>query len=234
MKKAYIFLTVFILTFFASCGTGETTGSADVTGTPVPNVTEIPSQTPAINSDHSDKASSENSETLPSEYSEDENSAEDDEENFKKALNGFLTAELGQYLAPLEHCIPFTILVDLDDEDKENVKVYGIFWVQDYRLNGNVLETVSGGCFPGVVKGKKTNGIWKFTEMERVVSGAGNAESAKEIFGARYDAYSMLISDDTVRKTVRTEAVKEYVKANGLNVTAYKDYGNDPVVISED
>jgi hypothetical protein len=231
MNKAYIFLTVFILIFLGSCGTAKNTGSGDVAETPVSTVTEIPGQTPAINPDPSDGASRENSETLPSEYSEDENSAEDDEENFKKALNGFLTAELGQYFAPLEHCIPFTILVDLDDEDKENVKVYGIFWVQDYKLNGTVLENVSGGCFPGVVKGKKTDGIWKFTEMERVVSGAGNAESAKEIFGARYDAYSMLISDDTVKENVRKEAVKEYVKANGLNVTAYKFYGSDPVLL---
>ncbi|MCR5584233.1 MAG: hypothetical protein K6F63_02210 [Lachnospiraceae bacterium] len=226
MKQAYIFFTAVFFMLLAACGdekskepaqkaeTPTPSFTASVTVTATPTATVAPTSTPTV---------------APTEAPADIPEVAEDEENFEKALNDFLIAELGQYFAPLEHCIPFTILVDLDDVDKENVKIYGIFWVQDYKLNGTVLENVSGGCFPGVVKGKKTDGVWEFTEIERVASGSGNAESAKKIFGDRYEAYSMVISNDNVRTMLRTEAVKKYVKANDLNVTAYKDYGCDPI-----
>ncbi len=227
MKKAYIILTTFILLGFSACGEQK----SDIAYTPTPSAaptltaTLSPTATPTA-------VATVTPVTIPTETPSELPGA-DKEESFEKAINAFLTEELGQYFAPLEHCIPYTILVDLDDRDKDNVKVYGIFWVQDYRLNGTVLENVSGGSFPGVIKGKETDGKWEFTEMERVAQGSGNAESAKKIFGDRYEVYTQLISDDDVRATFRMEAIKDYVKANDLNVTAYRDYGCDPVEIAQ-
>ena len=227
MKKAYIFLTAFILLGVSACGEqkGDISHAATPSAITTPAATLSPTATPTV-------AATVTPVMVPTEIPAELPGTAEEEKSFEKALNAYLTAELGQYFAPLEHCIPFTILVDLDDRDKDNVKVYGIFWVQDYRLNGTVLENVSGGSFPGVIKGKETDGIWEFTGMERVVQGSGNAESAKKIFGDRYDVYTRLISDDDVRATFRTEAIKNYVKANDLNVTAYKDYGCDPIEIA--
>ena len=66
-----------------------------------------------------------------------------------------------------------------------------------------------------------------------VVEDGGNFESsAKEIFGDKYDQFMAAESDQEAREALRKHIIETYVKANGLEVTKYQDYGWDPVELS--
>ena len=61
----------------------------------------------------------------------------------------------------------------------------------------------------------------KLAEMEKRVEGIIEGDKRDSVFD----------DDDKAKKEVRTKAIAEYVKANGLKVTQYHDYGWDPVAL---
>ena len=135
-----------------------------------------------------------------------------------------------------EVCIPCVQIVAEEMEDPEDNRVYGIFSVWNYNLNGDILECVSGGSYPGVihVKYDLDSGNYEFTKAEIVEDGSDYTESAKKIFGEHYDDFEKLSADDKANEQTRAQIIANYVAANDLNITAYQDYGWDPVTLPEE
>ena len=67
-----------------------------------------------------------------------------------------------------------------------------------------------------------------------VGDGSQYMPTAKKIFGERYDEFQRIAGDEEGREKVRAQIIADYVSANGLAVTAYQDFGWDPVPLSED
>ena len=70
--------------------------------------------------------------------------------------------------------------------------------------------------------------------MDVVNDGTDFDESAKKIFGDNYDAFTKDGSDEKLREKTRAQIIANYVAANNLNITAYQDYGWDPVTLPEE
>ena len=70
---------------------------------------------------------------------------------------------------------------------------------------------------------------YKVESFDQVGDGSNYEPTAKKIFGDKYDAFVKADGDDEARNALRTETIKNYVEANGLEVTQYQDYGWDPV-----
>ena len=60
------------------------------------------------------------------------------------------------------------------------------------------------------------------------------AESAKKIFGDHYNEFEKLSADDKASEQTRAQIIANYVAANNLKITAYQDYGWDPVTLPEE
>jgi hypothetical protein len=121
---------------------------------------------------------------------------------------------------------------DDDDADDNEVDVYGVFWVNNYVIEGDTLKCVSGGAHPGKMQLVPQGDVYVVTEFERVEDGSDSESSARDIFEERYDDFSKVNSDSDTREKVRAETIANYVKANGLSVTKYQDEGWDPVELS--
>jgi hypothetical protein len=67
-----------------------------------------------------------------------------------------------------------------------------------------------------------------------VADGSDYTPSAKKIFGDHYDDFVKLNSDQEKREEIRAQIIANYVAANNLNITCYKDYGWDPVTLPEE
>ena len=146
------------------------------------------------------------------------------------AICDYLINEIASNYDAADVTIPYMKVVDTDDSDPDDTKVWGDFWVINYDLNGDVLEMASGGNYPGLMHLKKnSDGSCVVTEFEQVADGSDFIPSAKKIFGDRYDDFIKAQSDDKAMEEIRAEYIRGYVEANGLNITAYKDYGWDPV-----
>ncbi len=134
---------------------------------------------------------------------------------------------IGPQYAEAEISIPTVQVIAVDDSADDEVLVYGNFWVENYNVNGETLECVSGGNHPGVMHVSKAD--YTVTAFDQVADGADFDSSAKEIFGDNYDAFMKVYSDSDARAELRKNTVANYVKLNGLDVKYFQDYGWDPV-----
>ena len=63
--------------------------------------------------------------------------------------------------------------------------------------------------------------------------GAGNMESAKRIFGDKYDAFWEVNSNQEKREDIRLHFVSDYVKKHNLSAKMMQDYGWPAVALPE-
>jgi len=152
----------------------------------------------------------------------------DKEMSVLTAVDNYLTDSIGKNYAQGELCIPYAFIVDIDSTDATDTKVYGDFWVFNYKVVGDTLKTVSGGNHPGLMH-INTLDSCKVIAFDAVADGAQNMESAKKIFGDKYDAYQTIQSADDRRAQERANITAAYVMEKDLPVTMYQDYGWPPV-----
>ena len=133
--------------------------------------------------------------------------------------------ECGSKYLEGQYCIPFQTVVAVDERNDEDILVWGDFWVFNYNLAGDTLETVSGGSHPGLMHIKQTDTGFEVTAFDQVEDGSRYMPSAKRIFGDKYDAFQAINSDEIRREKHRAEVLAHYVKKHEIPATKYKDYG---------
>ena len=156
-----------------------------------------------------------------------------DAELCNAAMEDYLVNAIGKNYAEAEHCIPCPFIISTDDGNKDDVLVWGDFWVFNYDIAGDTLKTKSGGNHPGLMHLKKTDNGFEVTNFEEVEDGAGNLESAKRIFGEHFDAFWEINSNAEKRENMRLQLVADYVKKHNLPVKMLQDYGWPAVALPE-
>ena len=127
--------------------------------------------------------------------------------------------------------IPSPEVLYTDDTDPEKVRVWGDFWMFSYSLEGDVLMNESGGANPGLLYLEKNGDSYQVTDFDAVGDGAQYNEDVERICSEAPEEAGDLVAAYTGEydETVRKEFIRMYAEANGLSVTAYQDFGWDPV-----
>ena len=154
-------------------------------------------------------------------------------EQFYYVVYKYVIDEFGKGYEKSDVSIPCILEAYVDESNKDDILFYGDFWVFNYDLEGDTLMNKSGGSYPGVMHLKNTEDGYAVTKVDVVEDGSRWDKSAKEIFGKHYDECMKLISDDKLREQTRAQIIANYVAANNLSITQYKDYGWDPVKLPE-
>lgn len=115
----------------------------------------------------------------------------------------------------------------------EDIRIWGDFWIENYNQVGDTLKTVSGGSHPGCMHVKKAEDGFEVTSFDAVGDGSQFDPTAKAIFGDRYQALIDLWADEDAKQSARSQSIRDYAKANDLNVSYYQDYGWPAVKIEE-
>lgn len=149
---------------------------------------------------------------------------------YLSAIEDYLVSEIGASYSKGDVCIPYYEVVYTDETDTTDIRVWGDWWVDNYNIAGDTLITVSGGNHPGLFHVRKEGTRFEVIAFDQVEDGAGNAESAKRIFGEHYDEYKGGDSCGLLDE-IRYETIARYVKEHSLNVTLCKDYGWPAVVL---
>ena len=249
MKKSGFILIILTIIMLTGCGNSEP--AADASGS-------IPEETTETQMDESpaDEDSSDTNDLLiasEAESTEPETTAEENDisvqteaeitlphyeypgpEQFYYVLYKYITDTLSADYDKADVSIPSPVIVAEDYSNPDDIRVWGDFWIMNYDLKGNILEMVSGGSYPGVIHLKQGEAGYEVTGMEVVEDGSNFIESAKEIFGEHYDAFMEINADSEEKERIRAQIIANYVAANDLEITAYKDYGWDPVPLPEE
>lgn len=138
---------------------------------------------------------------------------------------------ISQYYEKADVSIPYGRIISVDDSNPKDILVKGAFYLDNFNLNEDVLECVSGGSYPGCVHLSDEGGYYVTTGFDPVEDGSRFDSSAKEIFGDDYDAFMDIYSDADAVSQIRKDVITSYIKGYQLKIKAYKDYGWDPVVI---
>ena len=146
-------------------------------------------------------------------------------ESYLMTIDRYMTDEIGKQYAQGEVCIPCVSVVDVDESDPGDVKVWGDFWVFNYNLSGDTLKTVSGGDHPGLMHLRKIDKGYEVLSFDQVVDGAGNLESAKNIFGQKYDEFHAINSNAKKREALRARVIADYVESHNIPAKVFQDYG---------
>ena len=152
-------------------------------------------------------------------------------ELFYTVMYRYIIDEFGKHYDPADVGIPCPIIVAEDYSDENDMKVWGIFQYYNYILNGDTLECVSGGSYPGCMHLTDTEEGYEVTGFDAVGDGSDHDPSARKIFGEHYDEFIKKSADDKECERIRAQIIADYVAANDLSITEYKDYGWDPVVL---
>ena len=139
----------------------------------------------------------------------------------------YMAETVGKSYESGEISIPTVMIVHEDFTPEDEVLVYGDFWVENYNVNGDTLECVSGGNHPGVMHVSKADST--VTAFDEVADGGDFEPSAKELFGEHYDDFMKVYGDSDARSELRKITVSDYVNLNGLDIKYYHDEGWDPV-----
>ena len=154
-----------------------------------------------------------------------------DAEACNVVIEDYLVNVIGKNYGEAEYCIPCPIVICTDDGNKDDILVWGDFWVFNYNQSGDTLKTVSGGDHPGLVHLKKTDNGFEITSFDAVEDGAGNMESAKKIFGENFDAFWEINSNDGKREDIRQRFIVDYVRERRISVKFLQDYGRPTVTL---
>ena len=153
------------------------------------------------------------------------------EDPVEGAVYEYMATEIAKQYEPEEGVvsIPAVYIIDRVDNEDGSVDVIGEFEIYNYTVEGDTLKMQSGGSHPGKMHLVKDGDYYKVESFEQVGDGSEFEPTAKKIFGDKYDEFMKVSSDDETMNAARTEAVANYVKATGLEVTKYQDEGWDPV-----
>ena len=153
------------------------------------------------------------------------------EDPVEGAVYEYLATEVAKEYEPTEDMIsiPVVDIIDKVENEDGTVDVAGAFEIFNYTVEGNTLMTQSGGSHPGKMHLVPDGDYYKVESFDVCADGSEFDASAKELFGDSYDAFMKVYSDDETMPALRTEAIKNYVQATGMDITQYQDFGWDPV-----
>ena len=149
------------------------------------------------------------------------------------AITQYLIVEYKGFYPACDVSIPCPLIVDKDETNPDDVLVWGDFWLENYKLQGDTLVEESGGSYPGLMHLKSSDNGYEVTSFEVVADGSDYDESCKEIFGDKVDKLVELNGNEEEKASTRGEIISSYVKSHSLDITKYQLSGSDPVELPQ-
>lgn len=145
--------------------------------------------------------------------------------DYYDALNRYLAEQIAGHYEQGEYTVPLYDVVAVGGEDSTDIRIWGDFWVYNYKQEGDTLKCVSGGSHPGLIHICQRGGHFYVSQFDQVEDGSNFLPTAKRIFGEYLEAFQIHHSDAENREVERREVLKAFVRDHGLSTTMYQDYG---------
>ncbi|WP_406544763.1 hypothetical protein [Pseudobutyrivibrio sp.] len=220
MKKRIAFvLSLLILSLSVlGCGAKETAAPAtdtpdgDVNGSAVEDVAEEPAENASV------------SLPLPAyKYTGDE--------EYLAEISDYLIDYFGKEagLDDLDVLIPYSIIVQTDENSEDDIVVYGSFNIDGYTLRNTTLCSGPGARSYGIFHISKADGNVTITDGQLSQTYYDMQDMFSPIDGM-LDKINAL-SDEDIEKA-RVQSIEEYVTSNNLGITQWQDFGRAPEAIA--
>ena len=141
------------------------------------------------------------------------------------AVERYLTERIAGYYAKGEYSVPVYQEVAVDASDSTDIRIWGDFWVYNYKQEGDTLKCVSGGSHPGLMHVCQMGENFYVSNFKQVEDGSRFLPSAKRIFGEYFETFQIHHSDSDEHESLRYDVLRAFVRDHKLSATKYQDYG---------
>ena len=145
--------------------------------------------------------------------------------SYYEAIERYLTERIAAYYAKGEYSVPVYQEVAVNDGDSTDIRIWGDFWVYNYKQEGDTLKCVSGGSHPGLMHVCQIGDYYYVSDFEQVEDGSGFLPSAKRIFGEYFETFQIHHSDGDEHESLRHDVLRAFVRDHGMSAAKYQDYG---------
>ena len=145
--------------------------------------------------------------------------------DYYAAVERYLAEQIASQYALGEYSVPVYQEVAVDDSDSTDIRIWGDFWVYNYKQEGDTLKCVSGGSHPGLMHICQMGEYFYVSAFEQAEDGSRFLPSAKRIFGEYFEAFQIHHSDGDEHESLRHDVLRAFVRDRKLSATKYQDYG---------
>ena len=145
--------------------------------------------------------------------------------SYYAAIDRYLAQQIAGHYAPGEYSVPVYQEVAVNGEDSTDIRIWGDFWVYNFKQVGDTLKCVSGGSHPGLMHVRQMGDFFYVSDFEQTEDGARFLPSAKKIFGEYYETFQIHHSDGDEHEMLRHDVLRAFVRDHSLTATMYQDYG---------
>ena len=145
--------------------------------------------------------------------------------DYYAAVERYLAEQIAGHYAKGEYSVPVYQEVAVDASDSTDIRIWGDFWVYNYKQEGDTLKCVSGGNHPGLMHICQIGENFYVSDFEQVEDGSRFLPSAKRIFGEYFETFQIHHSDGDEHESLRHDVLRAFVRDHGLTATMYQDYG---------
>ena len=145
--------------------------------------------------------------------------------DYYAAIDRYLAEQIAAHYAPGEYSVPVYQEVAVNGNDSTDIRIWGDFWVYNYKQEGDTLKCVSGGSHPGLMHICQMGETFYVSDFEQVEDGSSFQPSAKRIFGEYFETFQIHHSDGDEHESLRHDVLRAFVRDHGLSATKYQDYG---------
>ena len=145
--------------------------------------------------------------------------------DYYAAIDRYLAEQIAAHYAPGEYSVPVYQEVAVNGNDSTDIRIWGDFWVYNYKQEGDTLKCVSGGSHPGLMHICQMGESFYVSDFEQVEDGSSFQPSVKRIFGEYFETFQIHHSDGDEHESLRHDVLRAFVRDHGLSATKYQDYG---------
>ncbi len=151
------------------------------------------------------------------------------EDHYIETIWTYFQDNYTRYYEKEDVSVPAILVLEEDDSDPDDIKVWGVFSLFNYDVEGKTLLNLSGGDYPGLVHLKADGDSYEVTDIDLVEDGMDYSSSVNQIFGEKEGLAEKFWNSDEKQEEARADFLKMYIRDNNLDIDAYQDYGWDPV-----
>ena len=145
--------------------------------------------------------------------------------DYYAAVDRYLAEQIAGFYAKGEYSVPVYQEVAVNADDSTDIRIWGDFWVYNYKQEGDTLKCVSGGCHPGLMHVCQMGEYFYVSAFDQVEDGSSFQPSAKRIFGEYFETFQIHHSDGDEHERLRHDVLRAFVRDHKLSVTKYQDHG---------
>ena len=153
------------------------------------------------------------------------------DEEYLAEISDYLIDYFGKEagLDDLDVLIPYSIIVQTDENSEDDIVVYGSFNIDGYTLRNTTLCSGPGARSYGIFHISKADGNVTITDGQLSQTYYDMQDMFSPIEGM-LDKINAL-SDEDIEKA-RVQSIEEYVTSNNLGITQWQDFGRAPEAIA--